>query len=592
MSGCSQPNSHACQPTQCREPWFGGCRLLHPSAQEGSSQHRMNSRIGPVRTLKVEPHWLNLAVAIWLVAVPNFPFWMGSWRAMGGWAEGSGLFKLTFPLAIVAVTWVVIELATWGRFAKPVLMLLILISASASYFIFTFGIVVDKDMIANVIQTDVREAWDLATWRFALWVVFLGVLPAALLIAVTTPAFSARHFLYKGLAIALALSCVVVIVGFNGKSYASFLRNHRELRLQLVPMNALWASYGYVKRQLAAPPGLATVGLDAKARIKQEGAKPRVLVIVVGETARAANFSITGYERDTNPMMSADPDVLAFWDFRSCGTSTAVSLPCMFLDVGRDGFEGKLSQSRESLLDLLARAGVSVLWRDNNSGCKGVCDRVRTEDVSRGSNPGLCGSGECWDEILLEGLQERLRSVSSDTVIVLHMKGSHGPAYYLRFPPQFEHFKPVCRSKQLDQCDRPSIVNAYDNTIRYTDHVLSQTIALLKGIEGQVATAMVYVSDHGESLGENGLYLHGMPYGLAPNEQTAVPMLFWMSREVATAWDLDANCTRRQLNNRLTHDSLYHSTIGLMGVTTSIYRPEEDVFSPCRRLAGSTPAVR
>jgi lipid A ethanolaminephosphotransferase len=223
----------------------------------------MRLRIGPTRAWKVEPHWLNLGVAIWLVAVPNFPFWIGSWRAMGGWSDGSVLFKLTLPLAVLSITLLVIELVTWGRLAKPVLVLFVLLAGAISYFIFTFGIVIDKDMIANVMQTDVREARDLVTWRFAFWLVVFALLPATLLALVKAQPFGSSDLMHKGLAIVAAISCLVVVVGFHGKSYASFLRNHRELRLQVVPMNAVWAVYGYVKRELSSPPGLTAVGLGS-----------------------------------------------------------------------------------------------------------------------------------------------------------------------------------------------------------------------------------------------------------------------------------------------------------------------------------------
>ncbi len=233
-------------------------------------------------------------------------------------------------------------------------------------------------------------------------------------------------------------------------------------------------------------------------------------------------------------------------------------------------------------MDVLQRAGVKVRWRENNSGCKGVCDRVSYEDLSNLKIPGLCSDGECYDEILLHGLQDRIDKLEDDAVIVLHMHGSHGPAYYKRYPPAFEFFKPVCDTVQLDQCTREGIVNAYDNTLRYTDHVLSLTIDLLRSNARRFDTAMLYVSDHGESLGESGLYLHGIPYALAPREQTQVPMLLWLSEELSEHQGIDVACLRARRHDLLSHDYLFHSILGLSSVSTAIYRPERDLFRPCR----------
>jgi lipid A ethanolaminephosphotransferase len=249
----------------------------------------------------------------------------------------------------------------------------------------------------------------------------------------------------------------------------------------------------------------------------------------------------------------------------------------MFLDVGRGQYDGKLAYRREGLLDVLQRAGIRVLWRDNNAGCKGVCDRVPSTRVA-----GKCPDGECLDEALLDGLQAEIDRLDTDTVIALHMNGSHGPAYYKRYPPAFEVFTPACRSNELDRCSRESIVNAYDNTLRYTDHVLARAIDLLKANAQRFDTAMLYVSDHGESLGESGLYLHGIPYALAPSEQTRVPMVLWLSDGLRGNLGVDAACLRARRDEALSHDNLFHSMLGLSSVRTAAYRPERDLFHPCR----------
>lgn len=530
----------------------------------------------------MHPSALNLAVALWLLAALNGPFWQSVWLATGGWQGGQAGHLVTLPLFVLAFLWLALEALTWGRAARPVLAVILLASAAAGYFMWAYGVVFDRSMITNLVETHPAEATELMGWRLWGWIGAFGVAPVLLLWRVRPrPQRLGQRLLAKAIVASALAAALVLLVAPFFQSYAGLLRNHRDLRLKLVPTNLLAATHSYARARLAEPERLEPVGTDAHLTPRAAGAKPRLLLLVVGETARAVNFSLNGYARPTNPRLAAEADLISLRQVRSCGTSTAVSLPCMFLDIGRDGFEDGLARRRESLLDVLQRAGVTVLWRDNNSGCKGVCDRVPNEDLSNLRVDGLCGPEECWDEILLRGLQERIDRLRGDAVVLLHMKGSHGPAYHLRVPPAFEHFAPVCRTNQLDRCTPEAIVNAYDNTLRYSDHVLAQAIALLRANAGRFDPALVYVSDHGESLGENGLYLHGLPYAMAPDEQIHVPMLLWLPASTQRALALDDACLRRRRDEPLSHDHLTHSVLGLMGVQTRARRAELDLFGPC-----------
>ena len=524
--------------------------------------------------------FLTLLVAFWLMLVMNLNFWRTVWEGVGGWENDSWLFLATLPFFVLLWIYLLISLLTWGRFTKPVLCLFVIVSSVVSYFMNSYGILIDATMLENVLQTDPAEATELFNWRLVLWVVLLGVVPAILISKVPLLVVSWQREILVKLA-----STLVVVLGFGFialafyQPYASLLRNHREVRLMLVPSNILLAVNSYAKQQAAASRQLEIVGADAKRISESTRIKPRVMVIVVGETARAANFGLNGYSRQTTPQLAALEDtVINFSNVTSCGTATAVSVPCMFQEVGRSEYR---EPYREGLLDIIQRAGMNVLWRDNNSGCKGACDRVPSEDVSKLKIVELCSTGECHDEILLHNLQGYLDKLTNDTVIVLHMKGSHGPAYYRRYPKAFEQFKPVCQESQLDRCSQETIVNAYDNTILYTDYVLAKTIKLLSE-QDKLDTAMWYVSDHGESLGERGLYLHGIPYAIAPNEQTHVPMVLWMSQGVEKSVGLNRSCLRLQANKAVSHDNLFHSVLGFMGVETHTYRAERDIFRSCR----------
>jgi len=249
----------------------------------------------------------------------------------------------------------------------------------------------------------------------------------------------------------------------------------------------------------------------------------------------------------------------------------------MFSMLGRANYSDEKAKSHEGLLDVLQRAGVKVSWRDNQSGCKGVCDRIAHETLGPQSPEAQCQDGECLDESLLGGLQARIDQASGDTVLVLHMMGSHGPAYYKRYPREFAVFQPECTTSQLDQCSPAQLRNSYDNSLLYTDHVLARLIQLLRQNKSGRDIAMLYLSDHGESLGEGNFYLHGAPALIAPAYQTHVPALLWLSDR----YPLNAACLRDKASQRYSQDYLFHSVLGLQQVRTDLYRAELDLFAAC-----------
>jgi lipid A ethanolaminephosphotransferase len=256
----------------------------------------------------------------------------------------------------------------------------------------------------------------------------------------------------------------------------------------------------------------------------------------------------------------------------------------VFSALGRHKYSDSKARSQEGLLDVIKHAGLDVLWVDNNSGCKGVCDRVRVEDVSQPvKGDPLCDSEECFDERLLRGLPELIRNARQDMVIVLHQKGSHGPAYWKRHPAAFKSFGPECETSDLSKCSQESIVAAYDNTIVYTDFVLAKAIDLLRNAskEDGIDTSLLYFSDHGESLGENNLYLHGAPYVISPKEQRHVPFMLWLSDSFRERFKLDQECLAARAKQEFSHDNIFHSTLGMLDINTAIYNPKLDLFSAC-----------
>jgi lipid A ethanolaminephosphotransferase len=311
----------------------------------------------------------------------------------------------------------------------------------------------------------------------------------------------------------------------------------------------------------------------------QDGNKPILAVVVAGETARSQNFSLNGYGVDTNPRLASLP-VVSFSNVQSCGTATAVSLPCMFSKYGRDNYSFKKGVSTENVLDVLSHAGFHVEWWDNNTGHKEIANRIEAKSFTDMKDPDFCDQGECVDGVFLKALRDYADTITQDTVLVLHQIGSHGPAYYLRYPEKFEKFTPSCRTAEFMNCTEQEIVNSYDNTIAYTDEFLAEAIDVLTR-QTRADTALIYVSDHGESLGESGLYLHGVPYFMAPEYQTKVPMILWMSDRFEERFGIEQSCLAARKDAELYHDNLFHSLLGMLDITTRERDADLDIFASC-----------
>jgi len=496
------------------------------------------------------------------VAGDNFAFWKSFVGATGGFGLAQLPFQAGMALLIVLIFSACLHLCNFQRVLKPVLIFLLIATSAASYFMDQYGTAIDWSMIQNVAETDAREGMELLSWKMVFTVALLGMLPATTLVLATVLLF----VLYKGL--------------------APTLREHRELRFLLTPTNYIQAVNGYFKRRWTAPVVVSPLGTDAsKGALWNGNSRRTVSVIIVGETARAMNFSLNGYVRDTNPLLARQSALVNFSQVQSCGTATAVSVPCVFSALGRHQYSDTKAQSQENLLDVLKHADFDVRWLDNNSGCKGVCDRIQYSDLSHPTaDDSLCNAEECYDEKLLRDLPQMIKSATKDLVIVLHQKGSHGPSYWKRYPKAFAKFGPVCETNELANCSAESITAAYDNTILYTDFVISRAIAILEksNADEGVDTALLYFSDHGESLGEKNMYLHGAPYIISPPEQRHVPMMLWLSESFRSRFRVDAHCLAARAEQEFSHDNVFHSMLGLLAVNTAVYNPKLDIFHACK----------
>ena len=536
----------------------------------------------------MRPTTLILLVSLWIASVANLALWralehlpeLDNWRGLA--------FGIAFAIMIVAAHVALFSLLAWRRTLKPALAIFLLAAAVGGYFMLSYGVVIDRTMMVNVLLTDTREARELLSPRMLATVLLLGVLPVALFWRVPLQWASVGRQWRRNVLLLVGSSATLVgAAGLSFQDLSSTMRNHTQLRYLINPLNSFYA-LAVVGRQPIQRNGahVLPLGEDATLSAQAPGGKPPLVILVVGETARADHFGINGYARDTTPELARE-NVVSLRNVWSCGTNTAASLPCMFSNLGRDAFEQRTANT-EGLADVLRQAGLAVLWLDNQAGgCKGVCDRVPKVDYKQFQAPDLCRDDECDDEVMLRGLDERIARLPAErrargVVVFMHQMGSHGPAYFKRSPPAFKKFLPECTSSALQQCDQQQVVNAYDNTIVHTDHVLATTIDWLKSREAQWAPALVYLSDHGESLGENNLYLHGLPYAIAPDAQKHVPWIFWLSPQFAQQSHVALSCLARRRDDRLSHDNYFHTALGLLGVQTGAYVPARDIAASCR----------
>lgn len=261
-------------------------------------------------------------------------------------------------------------------------------------------------------------------------------------------------------------------------------------------------------------------------------------------------------------------------------------MPSIFSFVPREAFNPTDAKYTENLLDLLQQTGYKVFWFENDNGCKGVCNRVPNEEMDL-NNKQYCDGTYCYDEIMLGKLREFFKNSKPEDdhlFIVLHTIGSHGPTYYRRYPARFKKFTPTCDTEEIQTCTREQITNTYDNTILYADYISASVIKMLKE-HPKWEAGMMYVSDHGESLGENSIYLHGLPYAIAPKEQTTVPMVIWMSEVMKKSDHIDYACLKKKASEgQFSHDNISHSLLSLMELNSKVYDPKLDFFESCRTL--------
>ena len=548
----------------------------------------MLSFFSTLRNKQISLFMFNFIIAIWLGAILNFGFYKKVHLLTPYLGIKATFFLAATVVIVVATYYAALQILNWKWTAKIFAILLVFIGGFSSYFVNTLGVIISPDQIQNIAQTDVAEATDLLSLRFGLWTIFFVILPIFLITQVKLKSERILPLLLKKvLSIALAFAVVGGLLFAYYVDFAAIFREHRDLKGMISPQNTISSVMSYYRKK-APKKNLPLVKYGEDAHQVQQTQKdlPKLMVLVVGETARAESFSLNGYAKNTTPELSKQ-DILNFSQVISCGTATAVSVPCMFSGMPRTDYDEQLASHREGLLDIAKRAGYQVTWIDNNSGCKGACDRVEQYQIPEDLKQKWCKDGECLDGILIDSLKQYLASIPKDDkrprLVVLHQMGSHGPAYYKRAPEEYQPFKPTCDTNAIQGCSPAELLNSYDNTIVYTDHVLSQMINTLKEVSNY-QTGLWYLSDHGESTGEHGMYLHGSPYSIAPSQQTHIPMIMWFSDGWKQHNLAQVNCLNQQTKQKLSQDNLFPSLLSLLDVQTQVINPQLDMLHSCAHV--------
>ncbi|SET05920.1 lipid A ethanolaminephosphotransferase [Kosakonia radicincitans] len=526
--------------------------------------------------------------ALYIALALNIVFYHQAFTLLPVNSLRNWLVFLSMPVVAFSVINIVLSLASFFFLERPVITVFVLVSAAAQYFISTFGIVIDRSMITNILDTTPAESFALMSTKMVLTILLTAIMPVliAWFIKIKPAQSALRSIAYRAVSIVISALLIVLVALLFYKDYASLFRNNKELVKSLSPSNSIVASLSWYSHNRMDNLPLVRIGEDAQQRPEMKnGPRKNLTILVVGETSRAANFSLGGYERETNPLLKQD-NVIYFPNATSCGTATAVSVPCMFSGMTREHYDDQLAHHQEGLLDIIQRAGIQVLWNENDGGCKGACDRVPHQDVTQLNLAEYCIKGECQDEILFHDLASYIDKLQGDGIIVLHTIGSHGPTYYNRYPTQFRKFTPTCDTNEIQGCSQQQLVNTYDNTILYIDYIVDKAIKLLQSKQDRFTTSLVYLSDHGESLGENGVYLHGLPYSIAPETQKHIPMLIWLSDDYQKRYSVNNQCLQKNAREKaVSQDNLFPTMLGILGVSTKEYRAEDDILTSCREQA-------
>jgi len=519
-------------------------------------------------------HYLTIIslYVVYIIIVFNYPIILELDKFFDQSAVHSEIFEHFFYILVFLILFgllfIFILLFGVRYLLKPIIILLLLCSSSIFYFRHTYGVAVDEGVILSLfdalIEGNTNEIFDLISVKLLLLIFTLGFIPSIPLFFTTIiyPSFKKEIITRTGLIISTFL-VLIGLIASNYKDVSLTARQNKQLNQSAIPHYSVSSLFSIIKHSFQSKPAFAT--LDEKPKIKNSN-EQIIGIVVVGETARADHFGINGYTKQTTPLLQKT-NIINYTNAYSCGTLTKISVPCMFYLKNYDQFDVNKAKYQANLIDVIDASGADITWIENNSSCKNVCDRIKNKTIEI-----ITDQENTYDEMMFKFIDTILKNNRNPrTLIVLHTMGSHGPSYYKRYPIQFEQFKPSCKSNNPQECSKEELINAYDNTIIYTDYFLHQLIERLK--KQNKKSFLLYASDHGESLGEHGLYLHGVPAKIAPKEQIHIPWILWFSEQYKKE--------KLQLvepTNKITHEYFPHTILDALKIESKYLKKEKSLI--------------
>ena len=465
------------------------------------------------------------------------------------------------------------RLIFWPKTTKIFSIFFIIMNTLASYFIASYHIILNKTTLANIFDTNFFEATEWFGVSFWIYMIAFCGLPICFVlwtrIKFENPVKHLKKTLLTGLLSALLLS-ICLCYKTDVKIY---LKENFNLRYQVVPSSYLSSLVSLGIAKFKKVPALDSTKGMAQHKYWQDE-KKNLVIFVLGESARDSNFSLSGYNRDTAaPLRPYLKDMTVFHRTESCGVVTRVSVPCMFSPYDRLSYKEQAIPYTTNVLEILNKNNMDLLWLDNELGCNKVCRNITTEFT--------CNSRDCSDMSLNEKLKKKIPSFNKDTFVILHQRGSHGPRYDLRVPEEHRKWTPYCERADSQQCTHKQLINAYDNTIYYTSFIVADIIKTLTDLTNEYNPILIYISDHGESLGENGAWGHGGDFKDAPEEQKEVPFFVWMPKSTRKVFGFSQKCLNEKTKQKQSQDVIFHSLLGLFGIKTDVYKENLDIFNGC-----------
>lgn len=508
-------------------------------------------------------HWVILACALFFTLFYHATFWRTLFVTTSHFPHPFLLW-----ISIGVSLWIFLalsfELLSTQRLYRFTLLPLIFLGAFSAYYMDNFNISINPMIIESLLKTTPKEAADFVSFKVIFRMFSLALVPCILVLFVKPPKTRAITKLILILSYALLLLGIWLVCG---KSITFAFKSYKPTLDMLNPIAPIRSTIRYLSDIASTPTTYTQVGPDA---VLLSHDKPKIFVLVIGESARAQNLEFNGYKRPTNPYTKDLPNLINFSNFYSCGTITAISIPCMLTNLTHKTYTSRnLSLYRDNLLDIAQRAGYSVWWISNNGGaCMGqVCRNIPHVSYYNGKH---------LDGDMLQEIATLIKHAKQNTFIVVNLHGSHGARYFERYPQNEEYFTPVCKNENLQECSKESLINAYDNSLRYSDFVLRSIINSLQ--DSPLATALWYVSDHGESLGEKGQYMHGgLPYVFAPQEQKHIASFIWLGKDFSTRYLTPLQARKDSLLN---HDYVFHTILSLLNVRTKDCESALDLTRP------------